>query len=101
MNTSVQTRFMRSAAVKEKRVGGDVALYVEAHRAIHVPNETARFIWECLAEPLTFGELLLMLTEAFDVPEERLETDLRETLALFLTHDLLVTTAVDDGPDLP
>ena len=93
--------FVRSDKVKEKRVGDDVALYVGARRAIHVPNATARFIWESLKEPLTFDELLFILTEAFDTDSAALRTDLQDTLDLFAKSDLLLAEERDDGPPVP
>ena len=73
-------------------VGGELALYVEQRRSIHTLNTTARVIWESLKEPLTFDELLRVLTQAFDVPPEILRKDLEETLALFTNLDLLRVT---------
>lgn len=81
--------FKRLEKVRIKRVGGDVALYVPEQRAIHVLNQTALFIWECLREPATFEELLFMLTEAFESEKKVIEKDLRETLDLLLKNDLV------------
>lgn len=89
--------FVRSDSVKEKAVGGELALYVGTHRSIHVLNPTARFIWESLREPLTFDELLFVLTEAFDVDQGVLRKDLRNTLDKFLALDILLTRTRDDG----
>jgi hypothetical protein len=99
--TTARRYFVRAPDVKEKRVGADVALYVEAQRAIHVPNATARFIWECLEQPVAFDELLFMLSEAFDADEAALRTDLEETLQLFATSGLLLTEPRGDGTALP
>lgn len=90
--------FVRSDKVKEKRVGEDVALYVWERRAIHVPNATARFIWESLREPLTFDEILFILTETFGAAPEILRKDLEDTLDLFVKSDLLLARESDDGP---
>jgi hypothetical protein len=81
----METRyFVRSPGVKEKPVGGDLALYVGERRAIHVLNSTARFIWESLLDPVTFDELLFMLGEAFvDIPDDVLRGDLDRTLKQF------------------
>lgn len=70
-------------------VGDDVALYISEQQAIHVLNQTALFIWECLKEPATFAELLFMLTEAFEGKKKAMEKDLRETLDLFLKNGLV------------
>jgi hypothetical protein len=101
METSTRTYFVRSDNVTEKPVGEDVALYVGARRAIHVPNATARFIWESLREPLTFDELLFILGEAFDVDHAVLRKDLEDTLDLFAKSELLMTETRIDGPPLP
>ena len=89
--------FVRSAGVKEKAVGSDVALYVEAKRSIHVLNPTARFVWEALAVPMTFEELLFVLTQAFDVSGDTAERDLRETLDRFSAAGLVLQTPGDDS----
>jgi hypothetical protein len=90
--------FVRSSQVKEKPVAGDVALYVEAHRSIHVPNATARFIWEALRHPLTFDELLFVVSEAFSGTDSAiLRRDLEETLERFVALGLLTREARDDG----
>lgn len=61
-------------------MGGDVALYVGADRSIHVLNPTARFVWGLLQEPLTFDELLCVMTETFDAGADTLRDDLRQTV---------------------
>ena len=73
-------RFVRASDVKEKTVGDDVALYVGANRSIHVLNPTARFVWGLLQEPLTFDELLYIMTETFDAGGDTLRDDLRQTV---------------------
>lgn len=93
--------FVRSDKVKEKRVGDDVALYVGERRAIHVPNATARFIWESLREPLPFDELLFILTEAFAVDPAVLRKDLEDMLDLLVKSDLLLAEERNDGPPAP
>jgi len=93
--------FIRSDNVKEKNVGGELALYVGAHRAIHVLNPTARFIWESLREPLTFDELLFVMTEAFDVDQAVLRSDLQDALDRFLSLQILHTRAEGDETAVP
>ena len=83
--------FVRSDRVKEKAVGQDVALYVEAQRSIHVLNKTARFVWESLRDPMTFDELLFVLTEAFDEDGATLRQDLADTLDRFTKVGLVRT----------
>lgn len=80
--------------MKEKPVGDDIALYVNERRAIHVLNSTSRFIWESLREPVTFDELLFMLTQAFDVEHDVLRKDLEDTLQRFKELDLLRSTGL-------
>lgn len=89
--------FIRSDNVKEKNVGSELALYVGAQRSIHVLNPTARFIWESLREPLTFDELLFVMTEAFEVDQEVLRHDLQDVLDQFRSLDILHTRAEGDG----
>jgi hypothetical protein len=51
-----------------------------------------------LEQPLTFDELLFMLTEAFDAEPEVLRQDLQETLDLFAQSGLLATGTIGDEP---
>ncbi len=89
--------YIRSEKVIEKKVGTDIALYVEDHRSIHVLNPTARFIWECLKEPVTFDEILFMMNEVFDVEIDTLKNDLEETLALFEGKNLFEIKVADEN----
>jgi hypothetical protein len=93
--------FVRSEQVKEKAVGQDVALYVESQRSIHVLNATARFVWESLKDPMTFDELLFVLTEAFDVDRATLRKDLSDALDRFTEVGLVRTRTADHGDSLP
>ena len=81
--------YQRIQEGKIKKVGDETAVYVPNQRAIHVLNQTAFFIWECLKEPVTFEELLFMLTEAFKGEREVMKKDLEETLHLFLEKELI------------
>lgn len=90
-------RYLRSSRVTEKKVGNDLAVYVEAHRAIHVLSATARAIWTSLEEPLTFDELLYVMQEIFDADQETLRTDLQAALDQFVTLGIIVMrTDCDD-----
>lgn len=89
--------YVRADDVKEKPVGGELALYVGANRSIHVLNPTARFIWESLREPLTFDELVFVLGEAFDAAPDVLRDDLREALDQFVSLHIVTLTADGDA----
>ncbi len=91
MTSSDKKYYVRSEKVIEKKVGKDIAIYVEDNRSIHVLNPTARFIWECLKEPVTFDEILYMMNEVFDVETDTLKNDLEETLVLFEGKNLFET----------
>lgn len=83
--------FKRSDQVKVKKVGNNIALYVNKQKGIHVLNDTALFIWEALQEPFTFDELYYMLTEVFEGDRTKMKDDLHELLDLFLRFDLVRT----------
>ena len=91
MISSDKKYYIRSEKVTEKKVGTDIALYVEDHRSIHVLNPTARFIWECLKDPMSFDEILFMMSEVFNVETATLRNDLEETLVLFEEKNLVGT----------
>jgi hypothetical protein len=96
MISSDKKYFIRSEKVIEKKVGTDIALYVQDDRSIHVLNHTARFIWQCLKEPVTFDEILFVMHEVFIVEAETLRNDLKETLALFEEKNLIVGKDSDE-----
>ena len=81
--------YQRLETGKLKKVGDQTAVYVPSQRAIHVLNQTAFFIWECLKEPVACEELLFMLSEAFEGERETMKKDLEETLALLLEKGLI------------
>lgn len=81
--------YQRIQKMKLKKVGDQMAVYIPSQRAIHVLNQTTLFLWECLKEPVTFEELLFMLTEAFKGERKTMKKDLEETLDLFLEKGLI------------
>lgn len=81
--------YKRSSHVKVKQVGENKALYVSDRKAIHVLNDTAFFIWEALASPFTFDELLFMMGEVFKGDPVAMKADLRETIDMFLKYKLI------------
>ncbi len=90
--TELQDRdihYKRIQKAKLKKVGDQMAVYVPRQRAIHVLNQTAFFIWECLKDSVTFEELLFMLSEAFKGEREIMKRDLEETLDLLLKKGLI------------
>ncbi|MBI4536560.1 MAG: PqqD family protein [candidate division NC10 bacterium] len=52
--------------------------------SIYTLNEVATFIWECLAQPSTVGQLTQALGEAFDAPPATIRQDLEEHLGQLL-----------------
>lgn len=85
--------YRQASQVKVKQIGNSKALYIGSRKGIHVLNDTARFIWEALEEPLTADELLYMLSQVFDADKAAMAADLEEIIALFLKHDLIQTDA--------
>ncbi len=83
--------YKQSDQVKVKKVGNNMALYVNDQKGIHVLNQTALFIWEALQEPFTFDELHYMLGEVFEGDKTKMKEDLHEILDLFLRYDLVCT----------
>jgi hypothetical protein len=96
--TTDKKYYLRSGNVKEKKVGEDLALYVQDDRSIHVLNNTARFIWECLKSPLTFDEILFMMGQVFKESSETLKSDLEEALSLFSDKNLIEIQETHDNP---
>lgn len=81
--------YKRSDQVVMKKIGNSTALYSGKQKAIHIPNETALFVWDLLETPFTADELLYMLIEVFDGDPAEMKEDLRELLDLFLRYDLI------------
>ena len=85
------TYYIQSGNAKLKNVGNDQALYVGDQKAIHVLNQTAYLIYEAMKEPITFDELVEVLTEVTKGDETVIRDDLKETIELFLKYDFIKT----------
>ncbi len=83
--------YKRSDQVKVKKVGNKTALYSSEQSGIHVLDDTSLFIWEVLREPVTFDELLYMLSEVFEGDQAEMKDDLQKLLDLFLQYKLVCT----------
>jgi hypothetical protein len=52
-------------------------------------NNTSRFVWEALKEPLTFSELLARFLEEYEIDEDTAKADLQELLDDFAAHHMI------------
>lgn len=94
-------RIARSSDVTEKKVGADLALYVGAHRAIHVLNETARILWAALEEPLAFDEIFFVMQDVFEAEPDTLREDLHTAIDELVALGILVNVVDGHEPPLP
>ena len=62
-------------AVVGVELDGEAVLYHEEAKTVHVLNPTATIIWNCLDGRIGLERLCLDLGEAFEVPVERLRSD--------------------------
>ena len=62
-------------------------------REVHLLNETAARIWELLALPRSFDELMAKLGDEYDVGEAELREAVRECLDGLTSKGLLLAVA--------
>lgn len=87
--------YNRTADISEQQVGEERMLFDEATDAVQVLNETAAFIWDCLAKPMSAGQVEAALGAAYEAdPATDLAASVRRTLDTFLDKGLI--RAVDD-----
>ncbi len=55
-------------------------------------NACGGFLWEALQESRSFGELLKLLTDEYEVTKDQAEADIREFLDMLNGFELLVSS---------
>ena len=85
--------------VHRQVAGNDVLISVGANVAnfngFISLNPTASFLWDMLKEPCTVRELVLAMTEEFDVPEDTANADVLEFLELLKDHSMVTECAYE------
>ena len=89
MTREVATRYVQSGKGKLKKVGDETAVYVEAHKGLHVLNETALLIYEAMAQPARTDQVVQLLVDLTGEERARIEGDVGRTVRLYLKHGLI------------
>ncbi len=85
-------RYARRSGVSETEVGDELFLVDPASGELFHLDRGARGLWTLLAEPSRFEAILATFRDAFpDAPADRIEFDLRRTLAELMGRGLVLT----------
>lgn len=81
-----QRTYRRNPDIVARRVGGETILVptgssLADRQCLFTLNDTGTFLWDLLAAPRTFTQLLSALMEEFEVKRARADRDLRRFLA--------------------
>jgi hypothetical protein len=74
------TRYQRAPGAASAEVDGEVVVLSPSDLRYHALNEPSAAIWEMLEEPLSQGDLVDRLLEAFEVERAECESDVAEHL---------------------
>jgi len=86
------TRFIRSTALYEERIGEELVALDVAGGQCYGMNSVATKVWELLSAPRSLEEICAILLQQFDVDEARCQQEVRE-LVDGMVQDGLVRSA--------
>ena len=86
-----QTIWQRHPQAVSAEVGDEVIFLHETDGVYYSLDGVGAFVWQCLANPLSYGELVGRVLDEYEVPEADLRKDL-EALAEDLQARSLVET---------
>ncbi len=72
-----------------RTVGDEILVMLPEQRKLHVLNDTAGFIWGCLAEPRTEDELAEAITSEYNCDRATADRDIAEYLRRLKEQDLV------------
>ncbi len=81
-------RYVRREIIREQALGEERLLFDDKLDQVHVLNETAAFVWDCLARPATAAEVLDRVKEVFESSPGCDEAHVGEALRLLLEKGL-------------
>jgi hypothetical protein len=87
-----QTVFERHQKAAFAVVGDEVIFLHEDEGAYFSLDGVGAFIWHSLETPRTFGELVLMVMNEYDVEEPQLREDLTSLFTSLVDMDLLASS---------
>jgi hypothetical protein len=90
-------RFVARPDVVDCDIGGDRALLNMQSNTYFTVNPTAAEIWLALKAPKSVDDLVGVVTDAFDVTEDRCRPDVETVLADMLAAGIVEKAATDAG----
>ncbi len=88
---TAETKIWRRPGLSVRKVGDEVfVLDLNRHRFHRIGGAGVR-IWELVAEPISFGDLVARLQDVYDVDPERVRADCEGFVARLLDEDLVRT----------
>ncbi len=85
-----EVRFKHAENVVVRDEGEETFLFNADTAAFIVVNETARFIWDKIAEETSVGDIVTSLLKEYDVSEETARQDTHEHLEQLVQRGFLV-----------
>jgi hypothetical protein len=89
-----EIRYIATTGFVHRQVAGnDILISVGANVANFngciTLNPVASFLWDALAQPQSIGTLVDLLTEEFDVTQEKAKNDVENFLEMLLHHSMV------------
>jgi hypothetical protein len=79
----------RKEGVMEREVGGELMLYDVTGRAVHVLNESSRFVWQLCDGSHSVDDMVAQATKEYSAPSDQVRADINECLATFQSLGIL------------
>jgi hypothetical protein len=93
-----ETNLRRVTSLPFQKMNHEALVVDPRTRSVHLLNPTATRIWDLLEAPRTVEELVAILGQEFDAPEDVLRTELATLLVELETKGLVGADACD-APD--
>lgn len=88
-----ESRFSRNECVFAAEIDQELVMMDEASGYYFGLNPIAKHLWEILAEPHAYAELLTVLTTFYEVDSDQCRADIEPFLQVLLTHKLISCSA--------
>ncbi len=91
----MSTRYQQKPNLTEQQVGGERMIFDEHGDRVHVLNDTAAFIWDCMKEPAAPDVIETRLRANYSVPATTdVAASIRRTITELLKKGLVAALEV-------
>lgn len=88
----------RRSDVIEEVLDGETVVWDGRDRSLHILNETATIVWQCLDGATDIRQIARELSDAFGIEIDQMDSDVLETVRSFGDQGLLEGVAVVKEP---